>query len=99
VQNSERDGERKLRKVVDCDLSVTSKLTVSCSGRAPLRRERYKRLESDHRGGTNPWAGGHHKEQPSRRKVGDVPLGCSGRKALRREQCDVLPESQNVGTD
>jgi hypothetical protein len=37
----ERGGERKLRKVDDCNTSGSaSKLTASCSGWAPLRRER-----------------------------------------------------------
>jgi hypothetical protein len=54
-------------------------------------------LGSDHRGGTDPQARGRHKEQPSRRTGGDVLLGYSGRAALRREQCDVLPESRNIG--
>jgi hypothetical protein len=26
-----------------------------------------------------------------------MPLGYSGRTVLRREQCDVLPESRNIG--
>jgi hypothetical protein len=54
-------------------------------------------LESDHRGGTDPRAGGRHKEPPSRRKGGDVLLGYSGQTALRREQCDVPLESQDIG--
>jgi hypothetical protein len=91
----QREGE-KIGKQEDCDLSGSTTLTVSYSGREPLRREREKQLESD-RGGIDPRARGRHKE-PSRRK-GDVPLGYSGRTALRREQCDMLPESQNVGAD
>jgi hypothetical protein len=29
--------------------------------------------------------------------IGGIPLGYSGRTALRREQCEVLPESGNIG--
>jgi hypothetical protein len=29
--------------------------------------------------------------------IGGMALGYSGRTALRREQCDVLPESGNIG--
>jgi hypothetical protein len=47
--------------------------------------------------GTDSRAGGRQKEHPSRRKGGDVPLGYSGRTALRREQCDVSPESRDIG--
>jgi hypothetical protein len=67
-----KDGERELENG-DRELSGSGTLAVSRSGRAPLRREWEEPLESDRHGGTSPWAGGRHKERPSRRKGGDVP--------------------------
>jgi hypothetical protein len=91
------EGKEKSWIQEDCDLSGSSTLTVGCSGQVPLRREREKPSETDHHRGIDLRAGGRHEEQPSRRKGGDILLGYSGRTALRRKQCDVLPESQNVG--
>jgi hypothetical protein len=42
-------------------------------------------------------AGVRHKEQPSRGKGGDVPLGYLEPTALRREQHDGWPESRDIG--
>jgi hypothetical protein len=39
------------------------------------------------------------KNNPQEEKEVMYNLGYSGRTALRREQCDVLPESQNIGAD
>jgi hypothetical protein len=58
-----------------------------------MEKDREEPSETDHRGGTDPGAGGRHKERPSRRKGGDVLLGYSGRTAVRREQCDVSPKA------
>jgi hypothetical protein len=35
---------------------------------------------------------------PSRRsRNGGTPVGYSGRAAIKKEQCDMMPESQNIG--
>jgi hypothetical protein len=88
---------KKFTMVVGCDLAGSSRLTLGCSGRAPLRSEREEPLQSEHSRETKPRAGGRHKERPSRGKASDVPLGYSGRIALRREQCDALAKSLKAG--
>jgi hypothetical protein len=57
----------------------------SCSRRAALKREQWKRLESSH---LREWEKRRHKQRPRERRNGKTPVGYSGRAALRKEQCN-----------